>query len=145
MSQCAAATDIPIGILKTAKKNGCPGFVSTRVRLFAFLKWWFAQAGADANTNWSDRLRRAQALSEEINLEAKRGNVIDSSDVNAFAARYQSALFHDLDRIFANEFPAAVKGLDENAVRARALKEIAAFKVHLSEMFERWKGEKKLT
>ena len=42
-SQAAAATGIPVHVLKAAKDQGCPAFKFSRVYIGEFIPWYFAQ------------------------------------------------------------------------------------------------------
>lgn len=142
MTQCASATGIPLAALRLAKRSGCDAFKSNRVFLSVFLRWWFTQESTDLNTDWSKELRKEQTLRERIRRQEDEDRVIDAEKVRAFHGRLIGGLFADLDRVFANELPPALKGLDESAVRTRALAEIESVKNRLRQLLTVWETER---
>src|SRR4051812_4809187 len=82
MEQCAAATGVPMSLLRLAKKEGCLFVRHGRVHFSEFIRWFFnrdSEDGDESNIDWDKRGKRAQALIREADLEEKRGAVIDFS------------------------------------------------------------------
>lgn len=88
------------------------------------------------------RILKATANRLEDEEAMRRGKFIDYDDVKQFHVRLIGQLFSDLDRVFANELPPALKGLDETAVRTRVLAEIEAIKERLRQFLTAWENER---
>lgn len=113
MGACSGATGVPIGVLKTAKKNGCPAFRNSRVDFGVFVKWWFENGDQDAREDWTKRSKRAEALLRETKLEEQRGLLVDRSLVTKFVKHTVTTLFFaQLDRQ-EQEYPSSLKGKSE--------------------------------
>lgn len=85
MQACSASTGIPKAVLQQAKRDGCSAFdQANRVHLGPLLKWLFRSEGADGeeNPNWPDRLKRAQALRAEHELDQIRGKFVEIEKVH---------------------------------------------------------------
>lgn len=118
MAQCAGATGIPVAVLKQAKKDGCPGFTSnSRVDLAQFLGWFFSR-DADASVNWSDRLKRAQAMREEHRLDSERGKMIAKETVDQAAGEIMALLLGTLDR-YSDELAPVLHGLGAAEIKSK--------------------------
>ena len=77
MQACEAATGIPKATQQQAKRDGCDAFdQANRVSLEKLLRWFFKRDGEEG-ANWPDRLKRAQALMAELELDEQRGRLID--------------------------------------------------------------------
>src|SRR5689334_20408423 len=59
MSQMAAATGIPLDILKSAKREGCLFIRHGRCDLKVFNEWFFSRSGD--LVDWTKRSKRAEA------------------------------------------------------------------------------------
>lgn len=80
MAACTAATGIPRRILQQAKRGGCDAFdQANRVHLDKLLPFLFKPEGDDQEeaADWSDRLKRAQALIAEMKLEQTKRRLVD--------------------------------------------------------------------
>lgn len=117
------------------KKAGAPGFRHGRV-YFAELIPWIGQRGIeDADIDWSNRLKRAQAKREELRLSKDQRSVIDRAEVEEKSQRAISVMLSELDRRFCSELPAIVKGLNELEIRAKHEEAIEELKRALREKF----------
>jgi hypothetical protein len=84
MAECAGALKLPKARLQMAKRAGCPAFDSHgRVDSAKLLGWLLSAEGAGESTDWPDRLKRAQALMAEMELEAEGGRLVSRAWVNA--------------------------------------------------------------
>lgn len=116
MGAISTATGIPLSEIKQAKKDGCPGFVSTRVELLPLIRWIFRPTEDDEQIgSWSEELCRVKTLRERIRLAEDEGRVMDFANVVTGLQSVMSILFGRLDRM-ANQLPPALKGLDELAI-----------------------------
>lgn len=136
MGSCAAATGIPLGLLKRAKKGGCPAFRTNRVYLADLLPWLFAQGDDAAVGNWQEMLTEFKARRERLRYERDKGNAVDRDLVRSAVQRGVSAVFGSLDRLFVNELPPALRGLDEIPIRDRCQAAIEKLKLELRKGFE---------
>jgi hypothetical protein len=114
MAQAAAATGVPMPALKVAKSAGCPAFKHGRVDFGEFLRWWF-NANFDT-TDWSNELQKAKALREQIRLGEDKGRVIDFRKVERFLDEVIGRFFFAEIERMTQEFPPALKGLDETQI-----------------------------
>jgi hypothetical protein len=76
---------------------------------------------AAGEINWGKELKKWQALREEIAYLRERGEVLPAAPLREQTKTCLAVLFGSLERIFATEFPASVKGMDELAIRTKAL------------------------
>ena len=76
MGQCAAATHIPLAVLKRAKRSGCDAFITgNRIRLEALLRWVFendVEEQIDFQTERALELRAKRKRIEREEAEAAR-------------------------------------------------------------------------
>jgi len=135
MASCAAATGIPLGLLKRAKKGGCQAFRANRVNLSELLPWLFAQGDDAAVGNWQEALVEFKARRERLRYERDKGNSIDRDLVRSAVQRGVSAVFGSLDRLFVNELPPVLRGLDEIPIRDRCQMAIEKLKEDLRKSF----------
>ncbi len=73
LQQCAAATGIPLSLLKEAKTSGCPAFVSTRILLQPLIQWLFKSGKAADVDGAKARLVLADAELAEAKARAQSG------------------------------------------------------------------------
>ena len=84
MLACEAATGIPKAIQQAAKREGCTAFDShSRVNLEILLRFLFGRDASGEDTNWVLRLKRAQALTAEMELELAKGDLVPIAEVYA--------------------------------------------------------------
>lgn len=124
LSVCSGATGIPLPLLKQWKKKGCPAFLlSNRVDLAVLLKWLFAkdrESGDDSGADYNAELAKYKAKREKIKHDKEAKLVADKVETDAGIKSAMSVFFGELDRVFLSEFPPALKGLDELAIRSKA-------------------------
>src|SRR5207237_857360 len=127
MELCQAIAGVPMEIQKGAKKAGCNAFRSNRVYLYDLLKWFFAPRNKDEDgeaIDWGKFLKKFQGLREQLKYEEDKGNLLPAIPIQEQTATCLSILFASLERVFATEFPAACKGMDELTIRAKAKESI---------------------
>ena len=141
MAQAAESTGIPLSILKTAKRNGCPAFQYGRVDLGDFLRWFFAQ-DTEHDVDWTKRDKRASALTKEAKLEETRDHLCDVSIVTQFIHDLvANCFFGELERQ-AHEYPSTLKGKNEVAIHEECIKQMESAKKTLRLRLEAWdRGE----
>lgn len=82
MSACAAATGIPLGILKKAAGAGCPAIKRRGVRLAELLPWIFTNLEGMQAKSPRERLAEAEAqLAEQKVVEMKRAGLSEAEDI----------------------------------------------------------------
>ena len=118
MQACEAATGIPKATQQQAKREGCDAFdQANRVNLEKLLRWFFKRDGEEG-ANWPDRLKRAQALMAELELDEQRGRLIDKDGaikaVQSAAARCR-AIFDAKLRV---DLPARCAGQPAEVIEA---------------------------
>lgn len=118
MAACASGTGIPMEILKSAKSAGCDAFDSHgRVALGKLLAWIFRpESGED--TNWTMRLKRAQALTAELDLAEAQGRLVDHEAVVARARADAERVRSVLDSSLRVELPPRIAGKSAEEIAA---------------------------
>jgi hypothetical protein len=113
MSACSAATGIPKATLQQAKREGCNAFdQANRVHLEKLLRWIFRNdADGEENADWPDRLKRAQALRAEADLEKMKGGLVELSAVHEAQDRCCSKAVAVLTQKFETELPPKQDGM----------------------------------
>lgn len=113
MPQVVSVTGMPLAIIKTAKKNGCPAFMAgNRIRLEPLLKWFFAEFGdeqdcpPDGLATWREALNRAQTKREELRLSKEKGDVMDIGEARSANAEAWAFVFAELERLCLEKPPA---------------------------------------
>lgn len=134
-SQQEMADDLECDVLtlKEMKSAGCDGFKSGRVYTHEWAKWMVAHSDDDESFNWSTELKKYQAKREKLRLAADEGRLVPRPEIVDAAQRGIAILFSTLDRVFCNEFPAAIKGMTETKIKARAEADIERTKEELRE------------
>lgn len=115
LKEMAGATGIPYSLLKHAKNNGCK-FTTTsgKARLGDFLKWFFTQD--DTGIDWDVRLKKAKALTVEVDLEETRRRLIAFASVKRYIDDLVSNCFiGEFERV-KDEYPGLLKGKSELAI-----------------------------
>lgn len=112
MESCTASAGIPRGVLQQAKREGCDAFDShNRVSLGKLLRWLFRGGeDGDENANWPERLKRAQALKAETELEQMKGQLVKIDEVHAQQDRCCSRAVAILVQKFETELPPKLDG-----------------------------------
>ncbi len=111
MQACEAATGIPKAIQQQAKRDGCQAFdQANRVHLEPLLRFLFAPGEDGENQNWSDRKKRADALTAEHELEVLRGNVVTLPAVQDDQRQIANKLAAVLRTKFETELPPKLDG-----------------------------------
>jgi hypothetical protein len=142
IAQCAASTGVPATALKMAKSNGCQAFRSNRVDFGEFVRWWFGDGEKVDSKDWSKELKRVQALRESIKLEEDQRESISFGKVARFLqGLVGNDFFGELERL-CQEWPPALKGLDEAAIHAAIVGEVERMKVVLRARLAPWEIRK---
>lgn len=115
IAQCSSATGIPLAVLRFAKRNGCPAFDYSRVKLSEFLEWHFKRT--DGDQNWDDKFKEFRAKREQQKFSREDGRTISTDDAEAAGSIAIGALNRVLRQALCNDLPAATKGLDEIGIR----------------------------
>lgn len=138
MAACSSALKIPLSLLKSAKRAGCPAFDgSGRVRVLPLLEWIFSRGDDVEKVNWSEHGKKFDALIKEVKYKRQVGDVISRENVVTGAQEIMGMLFSELDRLFCLEFPPLAKGLDEVSIRQRSELSISKLKGSLQLRFEK--------
>lgn len=110
MLACEAATGIPKSVQQQAKRDGCDAFDShSRVNLARLLRWLFSRETEDCN--WAERLKRAQALTAEIELKQVEGKLVEIERVHEQHTAIYSKVRAILVQKFETELPPKQDGL----------------------------------
>lgn len=136
MAQASAATGIPVGVFRLAKRRGCKAFRYTRVEVVEFLTWWFAQDQEQAGADWPKELAKEKTLRERIKRAEDEKRLIDKGVVETAIAAGMATLFSEMERVFCDHLPARAKGLTEIGIRDLAVAEIERMKLTLNEKWE---------
>lgn len=125
-------------MMKSAKRAGCEAFTdASRVRLEPLLRWIFSDERTDEAVNWSVKLDEYRAKREAIKLSNEQGESLNASEVHEAGAVGVAMLFTELERLFVNELPPAIAGLDAVTVRVRCEQSIAAVKIAAREKLKK--------
>ena len=143
MPQASASWGIPLAILKSAKKSGCPAFLSgNRIRLATFIRWYFenlaptnGEEPPEGMANWREALNRVQTKREEIRLAKDRGEVVDFNEARRQASEAAALYFAALERV-CREMPPALKGLDEISILKKLEARVEEVRNELNKAFE---------
>jgi hypothetical protein len=112
MQSCEAATGIPKPVQQQAKKDGCAAFdQANRVHLEPLLRWLFRADADSENTNWSLRLKRAQALTAEMELDETKGRLVSRDQVRADMTSAASKACAIMQQKFETELPPKEEGM----------------------------------
>lgn len=136
MAQAAAVLDCKIGLLRAAKKAGCPAFVGSRVKL-AELRTWLesneqAIAGFDDKAALECEKLRKQIERLEIDNDARRGKLIGADVVRHKWLGFTSSARQLLLNLPAELAP-ALAGLSAAEIEARLIEEMDETLARLAE------------
>ena len=148
MASCAAATGIPLMVLKQAKADGSEAFRFSRVELGKLLPFLFAPKkkstdGADTQDAIGDQNQNAvlnywRARREKLRYEHETGALASKSEVRSDLIAAMAELYGSLDRVFCNQLPPAFVGLVELDIRKRCKAEIEAMKESMRTRFAKF-------
>lgn len=113
MHRCAAATGIPLTVIKSGKRFAKLG-TGNRIELARLLP---AIHDASKGQDWRALREKCDALRAEAELEKARGETLDKEKVGLAIRQTVSAFWHALDRAADLELPPVLKGKDEAAIR----------------------------
>lgn len=145
LQAASSGMQIPIEILKAAKRAGCPNFVHGRV-IIAGLQDWI--------TEHDDQLRsqitepgslRDKKLTEEIRKlrianDAKEGRLIARSFVVETHAKILGAVLPRVKQVLENEYPKDVHGLSIPDIREKGKATYDAIADAFHRAGEMWSG-----
>lgn len=141
MGACASATGIPLFVIKQAKSDGCEAFRFSRIQLGKLLPFIFRdrkesnQATGEAAVNWRREWEKYKAKREKRAYERDMGVLVSKDDVRRDIVAGMAEVYQTLDRVFCNELPPTLIGLDEMQIRNRVKKEIDQMKIQLRQRF----------
>ena len=148
MASCAAATGIPLIVLKQAKADGSEAFRFSRVELGKLLPFLFAPKkkstdGADTQDaigegNQNAVLNYWRARREKLRFEHETGTLAPKAEVRSDLIAAMAELYGSLDRVFCNQLPPAFVGLVEIDIRKRCKAEIEAMKESMRSRFSKF-------
>ena len=122
IAQCSASTGIPVSVLKFSKKNGCPAFDYSRVKLGTFLEWFFSKS--ESGKNWDDSYKEYRAKREQQKFNREEGLTIRTADAEKAGAIVFGMLSRVFRSKFANDMPASIAGKPEPAIRDLLLRAV---------------------
>lgn len=119
-------------------------------------EWLAYMSARDSDTNAPREMRsdlaaaRLRLVSEQgeklaIANAIKRKDLIEFHEVDRFIRFVVGSLFETLDRVFANEFPPAVKGKSEMEIHREAVKAIEEMKGDFRRRMDQWLKENQPT
>lgn len=141
MSQCAAATGIPLSVLQACKEMGFPAFQSNRVYLFGFLVDYFKKAHPDAITNWLEESRKMDAELKQVKLDTLKKKLLPTHEVDAFHAEIFTILFEDMRNTFVSEMPPLNEGLEAKDQSVKNADAVARIRRRFEERMKQWHEE----
>lgn len=141
VAAAARATGISRQSLSGYKRAGCPAFQPDgRVNL-AGLAAWLDTHGKRTSTDTAEmraerlRILRARANRLEAENAERAGLMVARSEAAERIRCGMMTVFSELDRLFCNELPPVLKGLDEVAILAQCRATIEQLRVTLKEKF----------
>lgn len=139
MGQMAAATGIPLAILKKAKRHGCMFMRRNTCDLQEFISWWFNNDLTDEQKeDWGMRRERADAIFAEVRAEDAQKRVVEFSLVEQYLATLvRDIFFGELTRM-TQQFPSSLKGKTEIQIRDECEKNEERVKLELEERLKLW-------
>ncbi len=112
MASAATAIGVSKAQLQLAKKSGCKAFDShSRVNSQELLRFLLAGDDTEENANWPDRLKRAQALMAEMELERTKGELVERAQVRADMTKASARAIAVLTQKFETELPPKQDGM----------------------------------
>lgn len=152
MASCAAATGIPLIVLKQLKEEGSPAFRFSRIDFKALIPDLIAArskrksgdaAKADeiSETNQSAVLNYWRAQREKSKFEREQGQLASKSQVQRDLIAAMAELYGSLDRVFCNQLPPSLIGLHELDIRKRCKVEIERMKDAMRACFRKYESE----
>lgn len=141
MKNCAAKTGIPYHTLRKCKAKGLDGFQHNKVDLGRFIRSFFAHDWADdKNKDWTAENKRLDAILRRIEIDRKKGEVIESAYVIRFNSFLRDQFFIELDR-FAQELPPKVNGQTEIPISDEIHKLIEQTKQNIRAAIDRYEKD----
>lgn len=129
MGNCAAATGIPLPLIKHAKKSGCLAFIGPRVHLDKLLPWLFKEHESQDALNWGDEFKKWQSKREKQKFDKEADALLDRASVEAAITRAQAIRYALLERMLLSTLPPDLKGKSEHAIRERLASVIEEMRV----------------
>jgi hypothetical protein len=110
--------DIPKGLLRLAKKSGCPGFEASGRIHWDVAEPWFNQHRVELEDElednllkWKTRKTKAEAITAEMELEELKEKYVDKEEAKAFLKQIASATKAVLKSKLTQELPPRLLGL----------------------------------
>lgn len=119
MQSCAAATKIPLQLIKQAKHAGCPAFhASGRVKLGLLLSWIFSTEanGQESVGDWGKELKKWQAKRAKIEHDREVGELVEKVAVTEQVREWNAKARAVLQRLLEVELPARCAGQDAKEI-----------------------------
>lgn len=122
MAQCAGQTPFSLAALKQWKKAGAPGFDHGRVQFWPLLDWVLNgdSSETDAPLLTNSHLVDAKAKRERLALARDEKAVISRDDARRGAEMATADFFGEMERFWIADAPAALKGMSEGQIIAKA-------------------------
>ncbi len=116
--QCAAATGIPLAMIKAVRKRSQAAFVGKRIDLGKLLRDLFI---VREERDWRQVREQAEAEVAEINARIRKNEILEKSEVKDAINRAMSKLFLALNQGSEVGLPPLLKGCDEVTIRNHLL------------------------
>lgn len=126
VSQCSAATGIPVAVIKNTRRKSKQGFTNQMVQLGPLLRAIF-ESDALENQDWKKHKEKHDALLAEIKFKDADKKTLDRDDASMAIRRGVSIIFSSLYRYAQIEWPPQLKGLVEHEISAKLTEGIRTF------------------
>jgi len=148
LAECSRETGISSAHLQEMRRLGCPAISGKIVHLGKLMPWLAAKklSTIDAESGEENLSHRAaldkwRAAREKIRLDKDMESVIPKAEVREGLQAVMGILFSFLERVFCNELPPVLKGLDERSMSLRCKKETEDLKGQLRNKFSEFAGK----
>lgn len=147
MNACAAATGIPLWIIKQAKDSGCEAFRYSRVDLAKLLPFLFRDGKSEGDEldpanptakgkGWHEVWKMWQAKREELKYQNDVKQLVKRSEIQHAVQSAIATFFGEVDRLMLNEMPPKLHGLDATQTRQKLQMALEELKERLRAAFQ---------
>lgn len=85
----------------------------------------------EMDVDWGDELKKAQAKRQRIMLAKEEESVIDITEACEIVNHSRARVLSTIERVFCNELPPVLKGMNELGIRTECRKKIDMIKSEL--------------
>ena len=146
MASAAKGLDVPLALLKKAKRMGAPGFRASRVYADELLPWLrdhADEAGSDKKERLEIRRLKASCERMEFALAVERGEFVPVPSVAELFAGVGTAQLALLRQKLENEYPVACAGQEAAVIRVYGKRLVDDICVRMQKLISEWNTKSK--